>query len=32
MIFFKLIDQYKMSDIYINYNDGLGYMLIILLS
>ena len=28
MIFFKLIDQYKVSDIYINHNDCLGHMLI----
>ena len=28
MIFFKLTDQYKISDIYINHNNCLGYMLI----
>ena len=29
MIFFKLTDQYKISDIYINHNNCLGHMLII---
>ena len=28
MIFFKLADQYKISDIYINHNNCLGQMLI----
>ena len=28
MIFFKLIDLYKVSDIYINHNNSLGHMLI----
>ena len=28
MIFFKIIDYYKLSDIYIRHNDCLGHMLI----
>ena len=28
MIFFKLIDKYKLSDIYISHNNCLGHMLI----
>ena len=28
MIFFKLTDEYKISDIYINQNNCLGHMLI----
>ena len=28
MIFFKLIDQHKLSDIYMNHNNPLGHMLI----
>ena len=28
MIFFKLTDYYKISDIYINHNNCLGHMLI----
>ena len=28
MIFFKLTDKYKTSDIYINHNNCLGHMLI----
>ena len=27
MIFFKLIDLYKLSDIYISHSNGLGHML-----
>ena len=26
IIFFKLTDQYKLSDIYVNYNNCLGRM------
>ena len=29
IIFFKLADSYKISDIYINHNNCLGHMLII---
>ena len=29
IIFFKLADSYKISDIYINHNNGQGHMLII---
>ena len=28
MIFFKLTDQYKSSDVYINHNNCIGHMLI----
>ena len=28
MIFFKLIDLYKLSDIYISHNNCLGHMLV----